>query len=276
MIFNSNDVVGEITRLAGLDISLGYRYPEMFSYLMNGHKPILGTGASSGKTVQNDPAVTHVGPQLTPAVATFTSDDAADAFGGLGAQLVVVLGVNSDGFFEVEAVPLDGTSPASTVGSYYVIDNAVVVLEGASGQQGTIVADINGQSQGAILAELRALLTGHFLVPINYNLYLAVEMHTSTSNVKNTNFIQFDVFNGGTTSIVGSVNQVDKAVEATYVADAPIILPAGTYVRVVSSGNSGDSSTVLVSGFMVHTSVNKSPLGHILGAPPGSVYNYVG
>lgn len=256
-------------------ISLGYLYPAVWNYLVAGHKPVLGTGASSGKTIQNDPTVTFLQPSLTPAVATLTSDDANDAFGGLGAQLALVSGVGGDGFYRSELVALAGTDGADTVNTYYIIDDAVRLLEGASGQQGTITVAIDGNSMGAITPALGAMLTAHWLTPINYYFYPTSQVESGTSNIDVQGVVQFNVFGGGSNQIVANTFYADNSVSEILYYPTPFPFPPGTYVRFDAYGNSGDAATFYGAGRMIHVDLVKDVRGHQISAPPGTVYDAV-
>lgn len=257
----------------GLDVSLGYKLPEMWSYLITGHKPTLGTGASNGKTIQNDGSVSFIEPSFTPTVATFTSTDTNDTFGGTGATTVLAAGINSDGYWQNEIVLLNGTTGASTVTQYYVIENAIVVAEGSLGQQGTITVTVDGQSMGAIAPDLRALLTAHWLTPINYYFYPTQQVESATTNVKVGSQLTFNVFAGGRSSVNANTLWVDKTAHSLLFIDTPFPIPPGTYVRFDATGNSGDGASIYYAGIMVHESLVKDPKGHQISAPPGTIYN---
>ncbi len=261
--------------LQNIDISAGYRYPETWNYQKSAHKPTLGTGASSGKTIQNDPGAALLVPNLTPAQASFVSDDVNDTVAGTGAQLVAMFGVNSNGYFRSEVIQMNGTTPVLSSDSYYTIDNALLVQQGAAGQQGTITFPIAGNSQGAILADQRNSLGSNFLVPINYTFYLQQIAGSGSSNILIEAFLQFNIFGGGT--VLGKTNVFNASASAFSweFPHSPIPVPSGTWVRFDASGNSGDNATIFLCGTMVHNDAIKEGRGHALGAPPGSIWDTV-
>lgn len=256
----------------GLNSALGYYYPKMFNTFITGTKPALGGGASNGKSIQNDPDVDRVYPASTPEVATFTSDDNNDTFGGLGAQLLYVQGINGDGYIATELVQLAGQAGASTSNTYYCIHEVAVALEGASGQQDLIRCEINGTPQGAITADHKRLLTGHILVPINYTFFPVSQTQSGNTNVSIKPRIQANVFGGGNVSVRANDFNVDKSVASLHYEGAPFPLASGVYLAFDAFGGGGDNVSVYAAGIMVHNNF-VNPMGHTLTFPPGIVLN---
>lgn len=256
----------------GVDVSRGWYYPRAFSYFVAGHIDRFGPEAPDGVTMQNDADVTHILPATTPAPVTLVSDSSSDTLAGGGAFAVLIQGVNSDQFIEIELVFLNGTTPVQSTKSYYCVNRADSV-QGPLGQQGTIKVSIGGQSQGALLAHLRSLLTTHVLVPKNYVYFPTLMYGSGTLTVQQRSFVVPNVFLGNTQGNVGNVFHVNQqASSLPFYTEFPF--PGGTYVRMDVIGPEWGAASFYIEGVMVHESQVLAH-GHALTAPPGFIYDRV-
>lgn len=112
---------------------------------------------------------------VTPERLVIVSDSAQDILGGTGATAVIVQGVGADFVEQVEIVPLDGTTNVTTVGVWMGV-NAVFMQGGQSSLANigtiTLISEISGNEQDAILPNVGAGCSSHFTVPLGKTLLL--------------------------------------------------------------------------------------------------------
>lgn len=258
--------------LAGGDVSRGIHAPGMFGYLVTGYRQELGIG--SPVSVGNGPNGTLIWPVLTAGLVehSIVSTSAADSAAGTGARAIVIYGVDSDGYLRTELVILNGTTPVLTANQYYLIANAVVVDVGSAGQQGTISLTQGGVNKGNILPQYGALLQGHMLVPKNYYFYYTQQVMGGNADVQITGRLQFNVLEA-VNPIRSLANRftVEKT-QSVLNFQVPAPFPPGTFTAFSAEGNNSDSAVIYFEGYFVHKDLVEVD-GHILSAPPGTVYN---
>ena len=84
-------------------------------------------------------------------VSSSTDDDAA----GLGAQSIIIYGVDANREALIEVVQMDGTNPVTTSGTFFGVNRAAIYLSGATGWNVgniTITATTGGSTQAQIPA----------------------------------------------------------------------------------------------------------------------------
>ena len=84
-------------------------------------------------------------------VSSSTDDDAA----GLGAQSIIIYGIDENREALVEVVQLDGTNPVTTTGTFFGVNRAAIYLSGGTGWNVgdiTITATTGGSTQAQIPA----------------------------------------------------------------------------------------------------------------------------
>jgi hypothetical protein len=103
-------------------------------------------------------------------VLSFVSDNAADAFGSTGAQVIIIEGLDADGYKIEETLALSGLTPSTTSQSFWRVNDVIVGLGGSSGaNQGRIIG--TGSVSGTVVANMRPLynrsLMSNYTVPVD-------------------------------------------------------------------------------------------------------------
>lgn len=106
-------------------------------------------------------------------VATLVSASASDTLGGIGANYVLLEGLNSDYEEISEVVTLNGVTPVNSVNQYFRINFARVVYSGSNKKNvGDITITVDAKTVKHIMAGESIDHTGVFTVPVNHRLFL--------------------------------------------------------------------------------------------------------
>lgn len=123
-------------------------------------------------------------------IMTLSSSSANDAFGGTGANLVLVSGLNSDYEEISEVVQLNGQTPVSTVLSFFRVNLLTVIKAGSvESADGIVYIGTGTVSTGKPANVFSSVLSGSFLaeqliytVPKGATLYTIISFFSADSN----------------------------------------------------------------------------------------------
>lgn len=111
-------------------------------------------------------------PKSTAFQASIVSSSANDTFGGTGANIVKVIGLDENYNTVTELVNLSGLTPVTTVNSYITIQRMLAAFCGSSGKNlGNIDATLDGTLYAEVEANHSITHQSHFTVPAGYTLF---------------------------------------------------------------------------------------------------------
>lgn len=172
-------------------------------------------------------------PLTVAATISFVSNSANDTVAGTGARYIRIFGVNSSGAEIQEDLALNGTTPVTTINSYYGILNRVIVTQVGSGatksNQGTITGTSGGNTYCTITIGDSVMKQLAYYVPTNKTALIYSYLFDASKNAGAN--VVFDVFfyvlQGGVkydlfSFKIDQANGIDNSSDRTYKSPLPI------------------------------------------------------
>ena len=185
------------------------------------------------------------------------STSASDALGGVGAQIVLIYGVDENYEVVSELVNMNGTTPVTTTANFFRVNSAQFVFAGSTGYnvgEITITATTGGSTQAYLEAEVGVHHSMNFSVPAGYSLIL---YDITTSNAANQEIFLRSYIRAVGAGLPFWASYTTQAVPADTVTSrkrsVPSLIPEKTDVNIRVRKTSGTSGYfhMSYSGYLI-------------------------
>lgn len=203
----------------------------------------------------------------TAETVDIVSSSTADDFGGTGANLIQIEGLDSDYNVVIEQITMDGTTTVTTTSLWRRVYRATVIFAG-SGQVNagniTITNTTSGQTMAQILADFGVTQDSHYMVPAGYTGFL-ISMETSVYRTSGGSGSKSAEITGKFYNVLGNMvlnlGVVSVSSGTVYRKfDAPARIPEKSeYWYTATAASNGTAASVRWNMLMIKNTLLRNP-----------------
>ena len=178
------------------------------------------------------------------------SSSSSDTSGGVGAQIILIYGVDENYNIVSELVTLNGTSSVTTTANFFRVNSAQFVFAGSTGYNIgniTITDTSGGSTQGYIEAEIGVHHSMNFAVPVGYHIVLESISVASETNQDVELFTYIRAPGAGLPFWACYTDELVPGGKTTSARIIPSLIPEKTDVNIRVKKTSGSSGICQMS-----------------------------